>query len=116
MKGGTGIFLIAITLTAVSGCASPRRSEALGNPVVVKTAAEEHGRQVFMDNCYQCHTGGEGAVGPGINNKALPGFLIRMQVRNGLGAMPAFPADRISARDLDDLVAYLKAARRTGAS
>ena len=39
------------------------------------------------------------------------GGLIRFQVRNGLGAMPAFKEDRLSAQQLDDLIAYLDAIR-----
>jgi mono/diheme cytochrome c family protein len=37
--------------------------------------------------------------------------LIRFQVRHGLGAMPAFSEKEIGDRELDDLVAYLKALR-----
>jgi mono/diheme cytochrome c family protein len=33
------------------------------------------------------------------------------QVRNGLGAMPAFSEDEISPHELDDIVAYMKARR-----
>jgi mono/diheme cytochrome c family protein len=67
-----------------------------------------------MANCHQCHPGGEAGLGPAINDKPLPGFLIRLQVRNGLGAMPAFSAQEISPDDLDDLIAHLKALRQHG--
>lgn len=36
-----------------------------------------------------------------INNKPLPGFLIKFQVRNGLGAMPAFSKEHVSPEELD---------------
>lgn len=105
--------VILFSLSILSGCATARRTEALGNPVTVASAQEERGRQIFMDHCHQCHTGGQGAVGPSINDKLLPGFLIHLQVRAGLGAMPGFSEKQISDNELDDLIAYLKAARRT---
>jgi mono/diheme cytochrome c family protein len=37
--------------------------------------------------------------------------MIRLQVRAGFGAMPAFPTSRISDRELDDMVAYVMALR-----
>lgn len=51
-------------------------------------------------------------MGPAINDKPAPGFVIRFQIRNGLGAMPAFKKDVISAEELDDLMAYIKAQRK----
>jgi len=52
---------------------------------------------------------GEADLGPALNDKPLPAFLMRFQVRNGLGVMPAFAKDRISDAELDQLIAYLKA-------
>lgn len=88
-----------------------RRGEALGRPIDLETAAEKHGQLVYMKNCYRCHQGGEGGLGPVIN-LPLPDLLIRTQVRFGLGAMPAFGHDLISDDELDALLAYLKAVRR----
>jgi hypothetical protein len=50
--------------------------------------------------------------GPALNNKPFPRFLQRFQVRNGLGAMPAFSPAEISASQLDDLLAYLSTLRQ----
>ena len=69
------------------------------------------GEHVFMENCHQCHPGGEAGLGPAINDKPLPGFMMKLQVRAGVGAMPAFSAHEISATDLDVLIAYVKARR-----
>jgi hypothetical protein len=41
----------------------------------------------------------------------LPGFLIRFQVRHGMGAMPSFSDAKIPDDELDDLVAYVRARR-----
>jgi mono/diheme cytochrome c family protein len=67
-----------------------------------------------MAHCQPCHPGGEAGLGPAINDKPLPGFLIRLQVRSGVGAMPAFSAEEISVDELAALTAYLKALRRHG--
>jgi hypothetical protein len=38
--------------------------------------------------------------------------MIRLQVRNGIGAMPAFSQSEISPKEMDDLLEFLKALRR----
>jgi hypothetical protein len=53
----------------------------------------------------------EAGLAPGINHMPLPDFLVRFQVRNGLGAMPAFGPDQISDAELDALVTYLNELR-----
>src|ERR1044071_4991757 len=101
--------IIAGVLT-LAAC-SARRGEPLYGLLDLSDPAVAHGQQVFMRECHHCHPGGEAGLGPAINNKPLPGFLIRFQVRNGLGAMPAFSDDEISPTELDALLAYLKALR-----
>lgn len=103
-----------IVLLLVSGCASARRSEPLVGPLRLEAASLVEGRQVFFNHCHQCHPGGESGLGPALNNKPLPGFLIGFQVRQGLGVMPAFSEEEISDEELDELIAYLKALRGHG--
>jgi mono/diheme cytochrome c family protein len=103
---------VLLPLSAAGCLWNVRRGEALGRPVVPQTPAEAHGRLVYMKNCYRCHQGGEGGLGPALN-RPLPDVLIRTQVRHGLGAMPAFPPNQLADGDLDDLLAYLKAVRRS---
>jgi mono/diheme cytochrome c family protein len=104
-----GVMLLGIFL--ILGCSSARRGEPVSGPMPIAPSNVAQGQKVFMRNCYQCHPGGEAGLGPTLNNKALPGFLIKFQVRNGFGAMPGFSKDDISPGELDDLVAYLKALR-----
>lgn len=116
MKFKSRLFIGAATLFAVFlilGCGSARRGEPLAGPLSLSEDARL-GRLVFAAHCHQCHPGGEAGLGPALNNKPLPGFLIRMQVRHGLGAMPSFSNIQIPERDLDNLVAYLDALRRGG--
>lgn len=103
-------LLIGILLLP-SGCGSARRGEPTAPPLSITSPSLIRGEAVFMKQCHQCHPGGEAGLGPAINNKPLPGWLIRFQVRHGLGAMPAFSEKEISDRELNDVVAYLKALR-----
>lgn len=106
---------IVLTLLAgallLSACATPRRAENLGNAPSLQ-ATEQRGRDVFMKHCNACHVGGSGALAPAINDKPLPVFLMKFQVRHGLGVMPGFSKEQISDTELEDLMAYLKALRR----
>jgi mono/diheme cytochrome c family protein len=105
---------IAAALVLGSGC-SARRGEPLHGPLDISDPAVARGQLVFMRECYQCHPGGDAGLGPAINNKPLPGFLMKFQVRNGLGAMPAFSQQEIASEELEDLVSYLKALRNHSA-
>ena len=101
------IFLI-ITLC---GC-SARRSEPISGPLMSSSSEIQRGEIAFDQHCTRCHPGGERGLAPAINNKPLPGFLIKFQVRHGVGTMPAFSEQEIPDEELDALVKYLKALRR----
>ncbi len=114
---GRVLVLSSIVLTAVligAGCGSARRGVPIAGPLSLATDGLVRGQQVFMKQCHQCHPGGEAGLGPALNNKPLPGFLVRLQVRQGFGAMPAFSEQAIPADELDDLIAYLAALRHHG--
>lgn len=96
---------LAVLLTA---CGTARRGIPVAGPMEIPSEQVAVGERVFMKNCNSCHPRGEGGVGPAINNKPLPGFLIAFQVRHGLGAMPDFDEEQISDHELDAVVAYLK--------
>ena len=98
---------------ALAGCGSARRGEPYtAAPATPSDARLALGERVFDLNCSQCHPGGEGGLGPAINNKPLPGWLMKIQVRAGLGKMPAFSSEEISGEELDALVRYLGWLRR----
>lgn len=103
------VSCIVLCALLASACSSARRGEPFTSEPLPQTPSIARGEQVFYEHCHQCHTGGEAALAPAINNKPLPGFMLRLQTRRGLGAMPAFPESKISDDELDDLVAYLKA-------
>ena len=105
---------LAATVVALAACGSPRRDAPLVGPLDSADASVQRGRIAFDRHCYKCHAQGEGAMGPGMNHLPLPKPMMRMQIRVGLGTMPAFPEDELSDRDVDDILNYLVALRRHG--
>jgi len=95
----------------VAGCYPIRRAEPIVGPMKLTDASLLKGRLLYDRHCYKCHTEGEGGMGPIINDKPLPQFLMRLQVRVGLGTMPGFSKEEISDSELDEIVKYLVALR-----
>ncbi len=89
-----------------------RRGEAIGRPVIVSDTQQLRGQVVYHRNCYHCHQGGEGGLGPALLRLA-PGPVMRTQIRAGLGVMPGFSHCEISPADMDALIAYLKTSRKS---
>jgi mono/diheme cytochrome c family protein len=98
-------------LLALTAC-SARRGEPIAGPLRDTSPAVLRGEVEFDQHCSYCHPGGENGLAPAINNKPLPGFLIKFQVRHGAGAMPAFSGRELPPEELDAIVRYLKALRR----
>lgn len=112
MKPTTPILLAAlVTIPLLAGCGNERRDEPLTGPLTTTDPAVALGHRVFSQQCNQCHPGGAAGLAPAINNKPLPVNLIKTQVRQGLGDMPAFSEREISEEELDGVVKYLKALR-----
>jgi mono/diheme cytochrome c family protein len=115
MTGRTaGALVVLASALVVASCGSARRSEPLVGAWRPSNAETAQGERVFMAHCHACHPGGETGLGPSLNDKPLPAFLVRLQIRNGLGAMPAFAPDELPDGDLQALVAYLRARRSSG--
>jgi mono/diheme cytochrome c family protein len=106
------LAIVAIAALCAA-CGTARRDEPLYGALRLDRA-EQHGQRVFFEYCNQCHPQGEAGLGPAINNKPLPNVAIRLQVRRGIGYMPAFDESVIPDRDLDRLLAYLEALREHG--
>ena len=103
------------TAAAVSpttaAAASPTRPAV--SPTVAAAAGDvAAGKTVFDANCNACHPGGEKGVGPSLKETKLTDDQIKTQVRQGKGAMPAFAADKISDKQLTDLIAYIKSIKK----
>lgn len=105
------IFLL-FSLLLLSSCGTAKRGEPAFAPLPTSEPAIAQGEVVYNTYCQKCHPGGETGLGPALNNKPLPGFAIRFQVRHGVGVMPAFKETVISDDELDNLLAYIKALRQ----
>jgi mono/diheme cytochrome c family protein len=102
--GSAGAIGLALVLWA---CAPAYRGTPVLEPLVIEDHQTALGQRVFFSKCHQCHPGGGAGIGPALTTVSLPDWLVRFQVRNGLGQMPAFNKEEISPEELDGVVAYL---------
>lgn len=112
----TAILIAAVVLALASAvaCGSARRGIPVAGEHQFTDDQVVRGERAYMQYCHQCHPTGETGLAPAINNKPLPRALIRFQVRQGLGAMPAFPERVISDEELEEIIDYLFALRNVG--
>lgn len=104
-------FSIAVVaaLGFMAACGSPQRAAPLLSGGMPGPADS---RLLFENNCHICHPQGAAGLGPPLNNKPLPEFAIKAQVRKGVGAMPAFSQQMLSDDDLDKVAKYVQALRK----
>lgn len=105
------LILAFLSLVLPAGCAA-RRGEPISKPLIIDSPELARGEQAYKFHCDKCHPGGEQGLGPALTNKPLPGFLIKTQVRAGVGAMPAFTKRLLTDEQLDSVVAYLETLRK----
>ena len=102
------LAVAATTSLLLPACGSARRGEPLTRePVAEPSALVQEGHRLFDTFCNSCHPGGTAGIGLALNNKPLPEAAIRFQVRNGIGAMPAFDEKTISDEQLDAIIEYI---------
>jgi mono/diheme cytochrome c family protein len=72
------------------------------------------GAQIWQENpCINCHgAAAEGGIGPKLAGTGLSFDQVRLRVRSGAGAMPAFSVDQISDLALQHIYAWLRSRRR----
>lgn len=112
-SAATGLSALAAALLVplVLACGPQRRSEPLQGPLLIRDSTVAIGERAFSRECHSCHPRGEAGVGPALNDKPLPEWAIRLQVRQGFGAMPPFPPDRLDDQELEAIIRYMKALR-----
>jgi mono/diheme cytochrome c family protein len=121
MKGRSFAVPLIVAGAAVAavivGCSAPayvgvapaaRRPNTIPAAQLQDNPRLAEGQRVFMQHCNQCHVGGAAGLGPSLNDKPLPPWLVRFQVRHGLGSMPAFPERVLSDRQVEDVVTYVR--------
>ena len=99
-------IIFALIIVFVAGCS--QKIVPKGEREQKLNAEEVRGQTVFMQRCNRCHPGGMSGLGPALVNKPLPGFIIKFQVRHGLGVMPSFDKKSIPDEDLKSLISWLK--------
>lgn len=100
-----------LALALLVACAPAYRGAPILGPLDTSDPLVARGERAFAEYCHSCHPSAGTGLGPGIADKPLPGWLVRFQVRNGLGQMPAFPPDVIDSEELDGIIAYIAALR-----
>ncbi len=100
------ILMILGTLLIVISCSAPKR---IPYAEIVEMPNENlrQGRELFNSHCATCHPNAMAGLGPAIINKPLPESLIRFQIRNGLGVMPAFDETILSDAEVEAIAEYL---------
>jgi mono/diheme cytochrome c family protein len=101
------VALVAASAALWTACGSARRGEPLIGPKPPMSEKLALGERAFDRACSQCHPGGEAGLGPSLNNKPLPGFAVKIQVRNGVGAMPRFRSEDLSDDQLSAITSYM---------
>ncbi len=105
-------LLVLCAVFLIAACSAPSLRPA-AEVVSMPTEELAQGRELFHNRCATCHPGGMAAVGPAIINKPLPKFLIRYQIRHGLGTMPAFD-DILSDEQVEHIAEYLSYLKKGG--
>lgn len=95
-----------LTPTAAGGALPPGKPET----------AASGGAAVFAGKCNACHPDGGAGAGPPVRGADFaakyPGDAeLKQVIRDGRGAMPAYPATALSDAELNDLVGYIRSLR-----
>lgn len=104
------VLMTVAAVLALAGC-DQRRSEPFVGPLELDEQ-QLRGEYTFFHQCNECHPQGESGLGPALNDKPLPEFAIKQQVRHPIAFMPAFDEQTLPDAELDDLIEYLEALRR----
>ena len=102
---------LSLIMILCSFCGTARRGEPLAGPLAASDSTLIKGQQVFAHFCHPCHPQADAGLGPAINTTFLADWMIRFQIRHGLGKMPAFSDKIIPDEDVDALIAYVNARR-----
>jgi mono/diheme cytochrome c family protein len=100
-------FVAAVTLAACGGDSGDQGGES--TPAGSQPAAG-NGAELFTQNCANCHTlaaaKANGQVGPNLDDLRPGPDLVKAQVENGGGAMPAFKG-KLSDAEIQAIADYV---------
>lgn len=104
---------LTLLVAAITSCGPQRRGPLVNAPVIPDTVAERRGERLFFQHCSKCHPGGETKLDPALNDKPLPELAIETQIRQGLGAMPAFSEHHLKDAEVEAIAEYVREMRKT---
>ncbi len=94
---------VLIAIAALAGCnQQPAVAPIVGTNVATGFVSGNH---TYDTVCGQCH---ETGVGPMLRGRQLHPQLFTQIVRNGMAAMPAFPASAITDAELNDVAQLIQ--------
>ena len=96
-------FLAGISIIS---CSAPK-TKPYAEVVTLPTEQLQKGRILLNNYCASCHPEAMSGVGLAIINKPLPKALIKFQIRNGIGVMPAFNEKQLSDEQVENIAEYL---------
>ena len=105
------LVVAGIGLALIAACTPFQRPDSSIGPMRMSDASVKAGERLYNMHCYKCHAMGTGGLGPSLNDKPLPRFLIRMQIRYGFGVMPEFKEDELSDQQVEEIIDYVVAMR-----
>ena len=77
------------------------------------SAAQEHGREVFVANCGSCHTldaaGTTGQIGPNLGDIPLSEDEVLTAIKVGGRGSGNMPKNLVTGKDADDVAAFVAA-------
>jgi len=98
-------FSVALTLTTLVAVGVPAAAAwAASQQPAEQGFAWKEGAEVYTKICALCH---ETTIGPVLRGRDLDPLYIRLVVRNGNRAMPAFRASEIDDQILEKLASYI---------
>lgn len=108
------VALLILTALLFSLSCKSRKEAPYIIPLANASNDVQEGKLLFNNFCNKCHPDGTAGLGPSIINKPFPDFLIRFQIRNGLGVMPAFKKDYLPDEDVKKIISYINALQEAG--
>ena len=93
---------------AVAGVALAASSALFASQKLGEVQPQRTPEQLYAKTCGYCHGTN---VGPIIRGRALPDAAIKMIVRSGQNAMPAFRPTEITNAELDRLATWISASK-----
>ena len=73
--------------------------------------AEEHGQELFVENCGSCHTldaaGTQGQIGPDLGDIPLDENDVLSAIENGGTGSGNMPSGLVSGKDAEDVAAFV---------